>query len=247
MSWKIAIVGTGNLGHFWTNYLREFPSVSLRALGSTPEKTKVFCDAFDLSPYDPMASWSPDLALLCLKDDQIAPFLSEHAPKIPMFLHGGSLSLRDFSNPNVGIIYPLQSIHCDTPSDIETIPLLCEFTPTIETIARQFLRDFKLTFHEVSEAQRHTAHVSAVFINNFGYFLMKEGLELAEKQQLEATIFKPLIEKTISNILKNIDLQTGPAKRGDHEIIQKHLALLPEPQKKIYEVLSNSIQLKYKK
>jgi len=74
MPWKIALIGTGNLGYLWADYLKDLPHVKLRARASNPAKSQAFCEQFDLSVYDPSESWTPDFILLCLKDDQFLSF-----------------------------------------------------------------------------------------------------------------------------------------------------------------------------
>jgi len=245
MPWKIALIGTGNLGYLWANYLKDLPHIELRALASTPQKSQAFCEQFDLRVYDPSESWTPDFILLCLKDDQIHSFLSEFSGNTPIFLHGGSLSLSDFGQQNLGIIYPLQSIHKEIESDIKSIPFLCEFNPSVANLGKNVMESLSLNYQEVTVKQRHAAHLCAVFINNFGYFVMNEGLEQAKAHQLSVELFKPLIHKTVNNILLNKDLQTGPARRGDQKVIQKHMASLSGSQKALYQWLTEAIQKKY--
>ena len=57
----------------------------------------------------------------------------------------------------------------------------------------------------------------------------------------------PIIEETASRLkfAKPSDLQTGPAKRGDKKIIEKHLEMLGESElNEIYSKLSNFIMTK---
>ena len=74
---------------------------------------------------------------------------------------------------------------------------------------------------------------------------MNEGLEQAKAHQLSVELFKPLIHKTVNNILLNKDLQTGPARRGDQKVIQKHMASLSGSQKALYQWLTEAILKKY--
>ena len=59
------------------------------------------------------------------------------------------------------------------------------------------------------------------------------------------------MEETIKNAIENSphDIQTGPARRGDIKIINKHLRLLSKEvdMKEIYRILSKNIQKEYRK
>jgi len=88
----------------------------------------------------------------------------------------------------------------------------------------------------------HPSHLAAVFINNFGYFLMKHGLSLAQAHNIPSSLFKPLINQTISNLLLDKDLQTGPARRNDIETLRSHESMLSDQSLEIYKALSAFIQ-----
>ena len=53
-----------------------------------------------------------------------------------------------------------------------------------------------------------------------------------------------MIEETSAKIktVSPEDAQTGPAKRNDKKTIKNHLTLLNENEKKIYKILTESIQ-----
>lgn len=246
MSWKIAIIGTGNLGRFWINFLRKFSQNELRAQSSSSSKTDIFCNEFNVLAYNPQDNWLPDLILLCVQDDRVKSLLSKMSSKIPVFVHGGSLSLNDLERRNLGIIYPLQSIHMERATDVESISFLCEFPPDVQWIGKKFMNEHDLSHQEVNEQQRHAAHIAAIFINNFGYFIIKEGLQFAQNKGVDPELFQSLLKVTYNNILINKDLQTGPARRGDLELLQKHYDFLPESYRNLYQFLSGAIQNKYK-
>ena len=63
-------------------------------------------------------------------------------------------------------------------------------------------------------------------------------------KQLSPTILRPLIKETVSKIetLDPYSAQTGPALRNDQKTIAAHLEMLDEDRKKIYTILTESIQ-----
>jgi hypothetical protein len=94
----------------------------------------------------------------------------------------------------------------------------------------------------LNEEARFASHVAAVFINNFGYFVMNQGIAHARSHQIPVNLFESLISKTTSNLLISKDLQTGPAKRNDVITMDKHKALLSGSTLALYEYLSTQIK-----
>ena len=74
---------------------------------------------------------------------------------------------------------------------------------------------------------------------------MQVSQELCEKNQLDFGLLRPLIDETISKVWKMgpKDAQTGPARRGDTTVINKHLKFLENMQteKDIYALLTKYI------
>ena len=77
------------------------------------------------------------------------------------------------------------------------------------------------------------------FINHVGHIAKTEN----DQRELNWEILKPLLDKTVFNILNNNTLssQTGPATRNDISIIKKHEEMLDEQHLKVYRALTESI------
>ncbi|MEY3048205.1 MAG: hypothetical protein RL365_243 [Bacteroidota bacterium] len=242
MSWKIGLIGTGNVASFWAKNLNRFPSVELFVQGRTPEASNIFSEKFNIQPLE---SQSVDCFLICVQDRNIDHILQTMDSAVPTFVCAGLYSLKRSAHKNSGIIYPLQTIQINAMPSFDEVPFLCEFSSNVRACGLRFLTDFNLSFTETTEEARFTAHISAVFINNFGYYTMKRGLSLAETKDLPADLFKPIIDKTIANLFIQGDLQTGPARRNDLETIATHQANLGESSREIYDFISNSIMKTY--
>ena len=70
-----------------------------------------------------------------------------------------------------------------------------------------------------------------------------EKTGILEKEDIPAEIIYPLVIETIQKAMNNnpFEVQTGPAKRNDSIIMEKHKTMLDEDEREIYEVLSNMI------
>lgn len=242
MSWKIGLIGTGNVASFWAKNLNSLPSVELFVKGRTPEVSSIFSEKFNIQSLE---SQSVDCYLICVQDRNIDHILQTIDSAVPTFICAGLYSLKQNTHKASGIIYPLQTIQINAIPSLDEVPFLCEFPSKARACGLRFLTDFNLSYTETSEEARFAAHIAAVFINNFGYYTMKRGLSLAETKDLPADLFKPIIDKTIANLFIQGDLQTGPARRNDIETMTKHQANLSGSSRELYDFISNSIMKTY--
>jgi predicted short-subunit dehydrogenase-like oxidoreductase (DUF2520 family) len=97
--------------------------------------------------------------------------------------------------------------------------------------------------YEISSFQRQYIHLAAVFASNFTNHIYGVAKEELKKKDIPFEILFPLIDQSIEKIKhKNpFEVQTGPAKRNDSIIMEKHKTMLDEDEREIYEVLSNMI------
>ena len=239
MPWKIGLIGTGNVASFWAHNLKGIDSVELFVQGSSPEKTRSFITTHGLTALD---SQEVDVFLICVQDRNIAAVVTGLPEHIPTFICAGLFSIQAYLTRQIGIIYPLQTIQAHALPSFSTVPFLAEFSTNARDIGLGFLYEMGLKYSEETEEARFSAHLAAVFINNFGYFLMKQGLTLAHKHHIPLALFKPLIDQIISNLLINKDLQTGPARRNDLDTLRAHESMLTDQSLEIYKALSAYIQ-----
>jgi hypothetical protein len=239
MPWKIGLIGTGNVASFWAHNLKGIVSAELFVRGSSPEKTGSFVTTHGLIELDAQAV---DVFLICVQDRNIASAITALPEHTPAFICAGLFSIHPYLTRPIGIIYPLQTIQAQALPSFSTVPFLAEFSESVRDIGSSFLYEMGLKYSEETEEARFSAHLAAVFINNFGYFLMKHGLSLAQAHNIPSSLFKPLINQTISNLLLDKDLQTGPARRNDIETLRSHESMLSDQSLEIYKALSAFIQ-----
>jgi len=100
--------------------------------------------------------------------------------------------------------------------------------------------------HIISSSRRKVLHVAAVFANNFSNHLYFLAEKILAKEKISFGLLRPLIRSTAENVMYRppSEVQTGPAKRGDEEILKAHLEILKDdPElKTIYELLSSGIR-----
>ena len=96
----------------------------------------------------------------------------------------------------------------------------------------------------VSDEQRQYLHIAAVFANNFTNHLFGISKEILGKNNIPFEMLFPIIDRTIENIKTSDDifsLQTGPAIRGDFNIMNLHIDKLSSRESELYSAMSKSI------
>lgn len=174
---------------------------------------------------------------IVLPDDAI---LAHTSGSIPLSVLGYA------ATPNIGVFYPLQTFTKTHLTDFDSVPILVEggnkfTTQTLGQIGTLLSRNVQ----EVSSTQRQQIHVAAVFACNFTNWMLSQSQELMEKAGLDFKLLQPLIAQTINNSLEigPENSQTGPAKRGDLEVLDKHMGMLernPDAQE-LYRLISQQI------
>jgi predicted short-subunit dehydrogenase-like oxidoreductase (DUF2520 family) len=103
--------------------------------------------------------------------------------------------------------------------------------------------------YKSSSEDRKALHVAAVFASNFTNHMLTIAQEILEDYELDLELLKPLIVETINKSLTigPEDAQTGPASRGDVEILDGHFEFLKHEKKvaEIYKVISQHILDRY--
>ena len=98
----------------------------------------------------------------------------------------------------------------------------------------------------INSKKRAQIHLAAVFANNFSNYLFVLAEKILYKNKIPFEIIRPLILETAQKVQTNTPgkMQTGPAVRGDVEVIKKHLKLLKKfPQMmEIYKLLNKNIE-----
>lgn len=191
--------------------------------------------------------------IIAIKDDAIAE-LVKHLPATnpeAIWAHtSGSVPAEVFRGyrENYGVFYPLQTFNKLTPVDFAKVPMLIEGN-TPET-AGQLLRLAQTISTNVKYAgssDRKLFHLAAVFACNFANRMWTISDEILRTKGYDLTMLEPLLRMTLDNALKShpADVQTGPARRHDTDIINSHIKQLPEQYAAIYRMISDNISKAY--
>jgi len=249
---KIVLIGSGNVAHilgklFQNNHLDVVQIVS-RNLNHAKQLGEILNIPFIDFTGD--INLEADLYIIAVSDNAIQdclPFLRKNIKNQIVVHTAGAVPLNILNSVtnNYGVFYPLQSLRKEI-SKIPDFPILIDGNND-STIEKLKELANKISDHVVlaNDETRHKLHLSAVLVNNFTNHLYTLAEYYCHEEKIDFDLLKPLINETTSRLVDTSPslLQTGPAKRNDHNTIEKHLRLLNDyPQiKKIYLQLSESI------
>jgi predicted short-subunit dehydrogenase-like oxidoreductase (DUF2520 family) len=148
--------------------------------------------------------------------------------------------------PHAGIFYPFQTFSkARLIEDFSTVPVFFE-ARGIDDISAVYSLALTITSHvyEASQQDRERLHVAGVFTNNFTNLMYTMAAELLKSTHIPFSALLPLIDETAAKIhsMAPRDAQTGPARRGDENVMNHHMQLLSEEQREIYRLLSEAIK-----
>ena len=147
---------------------------------------------------------------------------------------------------NLGVFYPLQTFIKSGKVDFKTTPVFIE-SSNEETghVLLQIAGAISDIVKKIGSEERKALHVAAVFASNFTNHMLTISNDILQQNSLEFDWLVPLITQTFTKSLSvgPGNSQTGPAKRGDLEILENHLEFLQENQAvaEIYKVISKHI------
>lgn len=254
---KIAFIGSGNVATHLAKAFSKKGITVTQIYSQTCDNSEVLawqsnskyiCDLEELD-------LNVDLLIFAVKDDVIkllAQQILAKKPEIKVVHTSGSVGLDVFGDAqNCGIFYPLQSFSKTKKIDIDKVPFLITSNNTeLKNELIAFAKIISNKVYEYTDEQRKHLHIAAVFVNNFSNHLFALAQDYCEKHELDYQLLMPLIHETITKIdtILPKDAQTGPAKRNDTEILDKHLSVLKNEDVKLYDIykmLTNSILKMY--
>jgi predicted short-subunit dehydrogenase-like oxidoreductase (DUF2520 family) len=161
------------------------------------------------------------------------------------------LSLLGYStSANIGVLYPLQTFSKSKKVDFADIPFFIESeNNNTDKVLVALAKSISKKVFKITSKDRKALHVSAVFAANFTNHMLFIAQEIMKENKLSFDWLKPLIAEMINKSLSigPENAQTGPARRGDLEILDNHLKFLEKDEQvaEIYKVVSQHIVDQY--
>jgi len=193
--------------------------------------------------------------VLAITDDSIASVVQELIlPDDAILIHtSGSqpLSILEYAaTPFTGVYYPLQTFTKSRKLNFNEVPIFIESDDaSTQKVLVNMAKAVSSNVHTISSEKRKALHVAAVFASNFTNHMLTLAQEVASNRKLDFEFLKPLVIETVNKAmtLGPVNSQTGPAKRGDLQILDEHFEFLSDDESmaELYKIISQDIIDRY--
>ena len=197
---------------------------------------------------------SADLYLVSVKDDAIAKVAAQMRRNDAVWLHtsgGVESSVMAPLTDSYGVFYPLQTFSRGVEVDLSVVPVFIQGSDVRSLdVARRLGESISGKVYEADGPMRAKLHAAAVYACNFTNHLWAIADDILRRETgTDLGVLRPLLEETMRKALtmRPADGQTGPARRGDRGVIEKHKSLLTQDEAQLYETLSQHIMDYYER
>ncbi len=192
-----------------------------------------------------------DVYIYAVRDHALAEVINQvHTPQRALHIHtSGTIPVSIFGpdKPHCGVLYPFQTLSkAHIIEDFTTVPVFIE-ARGIDDISALYTLALTITPHiyEASQSDRERLHVAGVFANNFSNLMYSIAKDILRDTHIPFSALLPLIDETAAKVhtLPPRAAQTGPAIRGDQDVMAHHLELIKQPEyREAYKLLSSLIK-----
>lgn len=234
--YRISIIGAGRVAWQLAQGLEQAGHYIEEVWSRNPENASRLADHLYAAQVQPSLDFRDSHAEVFLLSvtDAVVPLLAEQLllPAGALLAHtSGTLPIEVLQQTasGFGVFYPLQTFSKEKKVDLSRVPFC------LEASDRQGLKILKNIAHSL-EAQaylldsprRKALHLAAVFASNFTNHMLRISEDLLQQEGIDNQLLHPLIVETIDKSLSigPAQSQTGPAARGDHEVLDAHLQQL---------------------
>ncbi len=249
---RIVLLGTGNLATRLGITLKAKEAGVIQVYGRTDSNAKQLAGYLEC-PCTSIISEvvaDADLYILAVAEEAIADLCSQLKIGNSLVVHtAGSVSMEVLapSATNFGVLYPLQTFSSKREIDFTLVPICIEANSQVNLeILEKFASLFSQRVVKIDSDQRAELHLAAVFVCNFVNHFYSIGQKLLSEKELDFGLLHPLILETAEKVMhfSPVEVQTGPAVRGNSTILRKHQLMLKQfPEwEKLYQFVSSDIQ-----
>ncbi len=255
---KIVLVGSGNLAYSLAiaisksqNQLIQIVSTNFKRGLELSNLTKT-----EFIPNISNVNTNADLYILAVPDIEISNVAQNLINVRGIVVHtSGSTPvevLEKICTSDCGVFYPFQTFTYSRALNYSDIPVCIEAK---SNSTFELLRSFAFALGakpiRMDSETRKWLHLSGVFACNFVNHMLSVSYILAQENDIDVALLKPLIFETVNKALEDnpFESQTGPALRGDTGTLKRHYAMLgqlDEELRDLYISLSTSIERLHK-
>ncbi|MBJ8499568.1 Rossmann-like and DUF2520 domain-containing protein [Acinetobacter oleivorans] len=251
---KISLVGSGRVAFHLAKALLGQGHNIVQVYARDFDKTQEFAEKIQAKACQTLREFQPtDLIILAVSDSAIAELVKQVHEFFPdtLIVHtSGSTDIEVIRHVHekAGVFYPLQTFSLERDVDWSATPLFVEaITDVDQKLLSDLANSLSNRVYQYTSKQRLTLHLAAVFACNFSNYCFDMAKQVVDKEQVDFSLLYPLILETAKKATENDPkkMQTGPAMRGDQNILAMHQDLLAQANqddlKQVYQLLSDGI------
>lgn len=232
---RISIIGAGRVAYHLAKVLHAEHQLT-QVYSRSFERAQHLADHFNLQAIHSYAELNPsvDLIIIAVSDQSIPQVIQElhhYVPNVLIVHTSGSTHLDVLKQVHTrsGVFYPLQTFSVEREIDWCSTPLFIETNdPTDQERLLQLASSLSEKVYAYSSAQRLSLHLAAVFACNFSNYCYDMAKQVVDVQSVDFSLLYPLILETAQKAVQQDPraMQTGPAMRGDQNILAMHQNML---------------------
>lgn len=256
---RISLIGSGRVATHLAQALAQQHEI-VNIYSPTLINAQQLAESVDAIAIDQLSALVPDLDLIIIavKDQAILACVEQLDSALAQVLVVHTSGSTDLSviathHPRAGVFYPLQSFSFEREIDWSQTPILIETAQSKDqTLLLELAKSLSERVYPYNSQQRLSLHLAAVFASNFSNYCYDIAAQIVQQQHVDFDLLKPLIVETALKATQQApdNAQTGPARRGDVQIIAQHQALLAQQQQHafadIYQIMSQGIIERHK-
>ena len=251
---RISFMGAGRVAHHLAHVLsqhHQIVQIYSRTLATaqtlaTQVKATATMNIEELSP-------EIDLVIIAVSDQAIASVIANVHQQLPnvLIVHtSGSTDIEILAqiHARAGVFYPLQTFSLERQINWSDTPIFVEAKSEDDLVLlAELANQLSTRVYSYTSAQRLSLHLAAVFACNFSNYCYDMAKQVTDAEHVDFSLLYPLIVETAQKATQNDPrtMQTGPAMRGDQNILQMHQTMLESAQqnelKSVYTLLSEQI------
>jgi len=251
---KISLIGSGRVAFHLAQALLAQGHNILQVYARDFDKTQKFAEKIQAKACQSLQQFqSTELIILAVSDSAIAELVKqvhELFPETLMVHTSGSTDIEVISHVHekAGVFYPLQTFSLERNVDWTATPLFVEAVADVDQkLLLDLANSLSKRVYQYTSKQRLTLHLAAVFACNFSNYCFDMAKQIVDAEQVDFSLLYPLIIETAKKATENDpkQMQTGPAMRGDQNILAMHQNFLAQAErddlKEVYQLLSDDI------
>lgn len=251
---RISFMGAGRVAHHLAHVLSQHHQI-VQIYSRTLATAQTLAIQVNATATMNIAELNPeiDLVIIAVSDQAIASVISnvhQQLPKVLIVHTSGSTDIEVLAqiHARAGVFYPLQTFSLDRDIPWLDTPIFVEAKSEDDLVLlAELANQLSTRVYSYTSAQRLSLHLAAVFACNFTNYCYDMAKQIVDSQHVDFSLLYPLILETANKVLNNDpkQMQTGPAMRGDQNILKMHEQMLQKAQredlKNIYQLMSQQI------